>query len=110
MITMIDPCLLSTVSHFECFRVWLTSRVWSDCQTSLREPLTEPLPNIIFPHFRAWDDMVGNPHRAQTYKFELFELIHLSKLDKQFSIEQSEPTASQSTVASPLLTLHTARF
>ena len=49
------------------------------------------------------DDTVGNPHRANIYQFELFELILLLKLDKQFSIEQFEPTVSQSTVSSPLL-------
>ena len=30
------------------------------------------------------DDTVGNPNRAQIYKFELFKLILLLKLDKQF--------------------------
>ena len=34
-------------------------------------------------------------------QFEFFELIILSKLDKEFSIEQFEPTVSQSTVPSP---------
>ena len=52
---------------------------------------------------RRGDDTVGNPPRAQTYKFELFELILLLKLDKQFPIEQFEPTVSQSTVPSPPL-------
>ena len=49
------------------------------------------------------DDTVGNPHRTQIYKLDVFELIILSKLDKQFSIERFEPTVSQSTVPSPPL-------
>ena len=36
------------------------------------------------------DDTVGNPHWAQFSQFELFELILLSKLDKQFPVEQFE--------------------
>ena len=44
------------------------------------------------------DDTVGNPPRAQISQFELFELILLLNLDKHFSIEQFEPTLSQSTV------------
>ena len=44
-----------------------------------------------------------NPHRAQIYQFELFELVLLSKLDNQFHVEQFEATVSQSTVPSPLL-------
>ena len=39
--------------------------------------------------------------RAQISQFELFELIILLRLDKQFSIEQFEPTASQSAASSP---------
>ena len=31
------------------------------------------------------DDTVGNPHRAQIYKFALVELVLLLKLDEQFS-------------------------
>ena len=49
------------------------------------------------------DDTVANPHRAQISQFKLFELILLLKLDKQFPVEQFEPTVSQSTVPSPLL-------
>ena len=41
-------------------------------------------------------------------KVYLFEVRLLLKLDKQFSIEQFEATASQSTVPSPLLTLDAA--
>ena len=51
------------------------------------------------------DDTVGNPHRAQIFQFEFFELDLLSRLDKQVSAEQFEPTVSQSTVPSPLLHL-----
>ena len=56
------------------------------------------------PMFRRGIDTVGNPHRTQISQFELFELILLLKLDKQFSIEQFEPTVSQSTVPFPPLT------
>ena len=49
------------------------------------------------------DDTVGNPHRAQISRFELFELILLSKLDKQLPVEQCEATVSQSTAPSPPL-------
>ena len=61
-------------------------------------PMRFPLPSL-----GRGDDTVGNPHRAQIYKFELFELILLLKVNKQFSIEQFETTVSQSTVSSPLL-------
>ena len=54
--------------------------------------------------FRRGDDTVGSPHRAQIRQFELCELILLLRLDKQLSIEQFEPTVSQSTVPSPPLT------
>ena len=53
--------------------------------------------------FGRGDDTVGNPHRAQICQFELFEFILLLKVDNQFSIEQFEPTLSQSTVPSPTL-------
>ena len=56
-------------------------------------------------YFGRGDDMVGNPHRAQIIKFELFELILLLIVDKQFPVEQFEATVSQSTVPSPLLIL-----
>ena len=49
------------------------------------------------------DDTVGNPHRARSSQFELFELILLLKLDKQFPVERFEATVSQSTVPSPPL-------
>ena len=49
------------------------------------------------------DDMVGNPHRAQIYQFELFELILSLNLDKQLPVEQFEAKVSQSTVPSPPL-------
>ena len=54
------------------------------------------------------DDTVGNPHRAQIYQIELFELILLLKLYKQLPVEQFEATASQSTVPSTLLEKHRA--
>ena len=41
--------------------------------------------------------------RAQTDQFELFELILLLKLDKQFPVEQFEAAASQSAVPYPPL-------
>ena len=40
---------------------------------------------------------------ARISQFELFELILLLKLDKQFSIKQFEPTVSQLAVSSPPL-------
>ena len=43
-------------------------------------------------------------------KFELFDLILLLKLDKQFPVEQFEATVSQSTVPSPLFTSTMRRF
>ena len=47
------------------------------------------------------DDAVGNPHRAQISQFQLFQLILLSKLDKQFYLEPFEATVSQSRAPSP---------
>ena len=56
--------------------------------------------------FGREDDTVGNPHRAQIYRFELFELILLLKLDKHFPVERFEATVSQSTVSpTPLIYL-----
>ena len=55
------------------------------------------------------DDTVGSPHRAQLSQFELFELILLLKLDKQFPVEQFEATVSQSKVPSPSLSLPVSR-
>ena len=61
------------------------------------------------PYVGRGDDTVGNPPRAQISQFELFELILLLKLDKQFSVERFEATVSQSTVPSPPPnTLHVA--
>ena len=51
--------------------------------------------------FGRGDATVGNPHRAQIYQFELFELVLLSKLDKQFPVERFEAALSQSIVPSP---------
>ena len=56
------------------------------------------------PTFGRGDDTVGNPRRAQIRQFELFQLILLLKLDKQFPVEQFEATVSQSTVPYPPLT------
>ena len=54
--------------------------------------------------FGRGDDEVGIPHRAQIYRFELFELLLLLKLDKEFPVEQFEATvSSQSTLPSPPL-------
>ena len=47
--------------------------------------------------------LVGKPHRAQIYQFELFEFILLLESDKQFPVEQFEAMASRSTVPSPPL-------
>ena len=40
--------------------------------------------------FGRGDETVGDPHRAQIYQFELFKLILLSNLYKQFPVEQFE--------------------
>ena len=59
----------------------------------------QPLPRQAAPcaSIGRGDDTVGNPHRAQIHRFELFELILLAKLDKLFPVEQLEATVSQST-------------
>ena len=59
----------------------------------------------IAPNFRGGDTL-GNPHRDQISRFELFELILLLRLDKQFPVERFEAAASQSTVPFPLLRLY----
>ena len=41
------------------------------------------------------DDTTGNPHRAQVSEFELFELIMLLTLDKQFSLSLSSNPSRQ---------------
>ena len=56
---------------------------------------------VEFEEFGRGDDTVGNPHRAQIYQFELFELILLLKLDEQFPVEQFEAAVSLSAVPSP---------
>ena len=48
-------------------------------------------------------------HRAQMSQFEPFELVPLSKVAEQFSIEQFEATASRSTVPSPPLLARSSR-
>ena len=61
--------------------------------------------------FGRGDDTVGNPHRANIfYRFELFELIVLLKLDKHFPVEHFEATISQSTVPSPPLNVVALSF
>ena len=57
--------------------------------------------DVAVRQFERGDDTIGNHHQAQISQFELFELFLLLKLDNQFSIEQFEPTVSQSTVSSP---------
>ena len=52
-------------------------------------------------YFGRGDDTVGNPHRPQIYKLELFELILLLEFDKQFPVERVDATVSQSAVRSP---------
>ena len=47
------------------------------------------------PVIRMGDDTVGKPHRPQIYQFELFELILLSRLDKQSSSDSREQYLSQ---------------
>ena len=66
------------------------------------------LPNLCMRRSRATflgreDGTVGNPHRAQIFQFEFFELILLLKLGKQLPVQQFEAAVSQSTVPSPLL-------
>ena len=56
----------SSLAHF------VRRRVKNHPRTSIR------IPNS------SGDDTVGNPHRARISQFELFELILLMKLDKQF--------------------------
>ena len=72
--------------------LWTSTRHMSSTQHSFRLLLSE-----------GGDDAVRNPHRAQISQFELFELVLLLRLDKQFPVEQFEATVSQSTVPSPLL-------
>ena len=67
------------------------------CTTAARPKGCPPQRLIL----RRGDDTVGNPHRAQIDEFKLFELILLSKLDRQFPVEQFEARASQPTVPSP---------
>ena len=63
-----------------------------------------PLGRGRFPFLGRGDDVVGNPHRAQISRFELFELILLLAVGKQFPVKQFEATVlSQSTVSPPLI-------
>ena len=59
--------------------------------------------STVPPSSERGDDTVRNPHRAHIYRFELSELIPLSKLDEQFPVERFEAAVSQSTVPSPPL-------
>ena len=52
-------------------------------------------------HSDGRDATFGNHHRAQTSRFELFELSISLALDKSFPVEQFEPTVSHSTVPFP---------
>ena len=45
------------------------------------------------------DDTVGKPHRVEICQFVFFEFVLLLSVNKQHSIEQVEPTVSQSTVS-----------
>ena len=74
-----------------CIHIYIYIYIYMSTETSTGQS----------PLFGRGEDTVGNPHRAQIYQFELFELILLLKLDKRFSIEQFEPRASQSTVPCP---------
>ena len=67
---------------------------------STEKPIWSKNPLALVLFGRA-DDTVGNPHRAQSNQFELFELIIRLTSDKQLSIEQFEATVSRSTVSSP---------
>ena len=52
-------------------------------------------------------DAVGNPHRARISRFELLELILLSKLDEEFPVERFEAAVSQSAVPTTTTTTTT---
>ena len=59
--------------------------------------------NILYgsctrPFSEGGDDAVGNPHRAQSSQFVLFEFLLLLNLDSQFPVERFEATVSQSRV------------
>ena len=79
-------------------------------------PLVSPSPVLLYAlgskrdDSGRGDDTVGNPHRAQISQFEslaqisqfeLFVLILLVKLDRQFPVERFEAAVSQSTAPSP---------
>ena len=67
--------------------------IWQESGSTMHSPL---------PQLSAGgDDTDGKHHWTQIYKFELFELILLWKLDKQLPVEQFEATVSQSTAPSP---------
>ena len=80
--------------------VFLTRCRISKCQ-GLGPKKHDEISEIDRTHVGSGDDTVGNPHRARISQFELFELVLLSKLDKQLPVQQLEATVSQSTVPSP---------
>ena len=88
---------LGPFSHIELLK---TGRSPPVPPSSCPPKATPPWP----PQLGRGDDTLGNPHRAQISQLEHFELILLLKVNKQFSIERFEPTASQSKVSSPPLT------
>ena len=82
-------------------RASTTHETSSANRSGVRDPRGAPRGDFGF--VRRGDDTVGNPHRAQISQFELFELILLSKLDKQLPVERFEATASQPAAPSPPL-------
>ena len=83
---------------------WQASRAPAEAGERWRSRRANGRASRTSPEVGRGDDTVGDPHRAGISQLELFELILLLKLDKYFSIEQFEPTVSQSTVSSPPLT------
>ena len=84
-------------------RALLPSNCLAACLPALPPHLSAYPTTSVRAEFGRGDDTVGNPHRTQICKFELFELVLLLKLVKQFTVEQFEATVSQSTVPSPPL-------
>ena len=69
-------------------------KVWTDMNRARQEDRDEK------DRKGGWYAWRPYPHRAQMVQLEFFELILLSKLDKQFPVEQFEATISQSSVPS----------
>ena len=89
--------------HDVCFSTCGTSFEW--CEKQFEQCMTRVCKKPDSgkkKEFGGGDDTLGNPPRAQVFKFEHFELFSLLKLDK-FPVEQFEATVSQSTASSPLL-------